>query len=429
MRAVAGGRSSAVRYGPIVRLFGRKRQEILVWQQLAHPLSVQMPSGASAKAVVSPLWRAGSAGEEGHGCGLPSRAMSTTPTHERRLTESIDLTSPGGSRLNPGGTRLNPDAIGWSSTPLQRGNLRGNWGRNKRWDYWAVLAGDLVVSATYADIDYLGLADVWWADLAAGDHGGVNVVSPLGRGLELPERPGTTPLTLRHKLLDLTIDDAGNGTTTISARWTEPDGSSAELEAHIALPDDHESLNVVIPWSEKRFQYTSKHQARPATGYLTIGGMTRVLEDALRGAWGVLDVGRGRWPYSTRWNWGGGAGRASGDGPVVGLQIGAKWTEGTGLTENGVIIDGRLTKIGAELGWDYSWDNPMRPWRVTDPSGHLELELTPRYDKHSRTNVGVLSTETHQVFGDWSGWVADDDGQRVEFDDLQGFAEESRSRW
>ena len=110
--------------------------------------------------------------------------MSTTPTHERRLTESIDLTSPGGSRLNPGGTRLNPDAIGWSSTPLQRGNLRGNWGRNKRWDYWAVLAGDLVVSATYADIDYLGLADVWWADLAAGDHGGVNVVSPLGRGLE-----------------------------------------------------------------------------------------------------------------------------------------------------------------------------------------------------------------------------------------------------
>ena len=143
----------------------------------------------------------------------------------------------------------------------------------------------------------------------------------------------------------------------------------------------------------------------------------------------MLDVGRGRWPYSTRWNWGGGAGRAAADGPVVGIQIGGKWTEGTGLTENGVIIDGRLTKIGAELRWDYSWDDPMAPWRVTDPSGHLELELAPRYDKHSRTNAAVLRTETHQVFGDWSGWVADDDGQRVSFDGLQGFAEESRSRW
>ena len=133
--------------------------------------------------------------------------MSTTPTHERRLTDPVDLTRPAGSRLNPGGTHLNPDAVGWSSTPLHRANLRGNWGRNKRWDYWAVLAGDLVVSATYADIDYLGLADVWWADLVTGEHGGVNVVSPLGRGLEMPEHPGTTPLRLRHKDLDLTIDD------------------------------------------------------------------------------------------------------------------------------------------------------------------------------------------------------------------------------
>ena len=348
--------------------------------------------------------------------------MSTTPTHERQLTQPIDL-------ARPDGTRLNPDAVGWSSTPLHRGNLRGSWGRNKRWDYWAVLAGDLVVAATYADIDYLGLGDVAWLDLGTGEQGGVNVASPLGRGLELPELPGTAPLVLSHKNLDMRIEDAPDGTTTISARWTEPDGSPAELEAKIALPAGHESLNVVIPWSEKRFQFTSKHQARPATGRLTVGGVTRMLEDAPRGAWGVLDVGRGRWPYSTRWNWGGGAGRTDPEGPVIGLQIGGKWTEGTGLTENGVIIDGRLTKIGAELGWHYSWDDPMRPWRITDPSGHLELELTPRHDKHSRINVGVLRNETHQVFGDWSGWVADDDGNRVEFEGLQGFAEECRARW
>ena len=62
----------------------------------------------------------------------------------------------------------------------------------------------------------------------------------------------------------------------------------------------------------------------------------------------MLDVGRGRWPPEITWNWGGGAGRA-GD-HVVGLQIGAKWTEGSGFTENGLIVDGRLTKLGRELG-------------------------------------------------------------------------------
>ena len=44
---------------------------------------------------------------------------------------------------------------GW---PLHRANLEGCVGRNKRWDYWAVLAGDIVVSLVYANIDYAGLA-------------------------------------------------------------------------------------------------------------------------------------------------------------------------------------------------------------------------------------------------------------------------------
>ena len=93
------------------------------------------------------------------------------------------------------------------------------------------------------------------------------------------------------------------------------------------------------------------------------------------------------------------------------------------------IIDGRLTKVGAELAWAYSWDDPMRPWKITDPSGHLDLVLTPRFDKYSNINAGVLKRATHQVFGDWSGWVAGDDGRRIEFEGLQGFAEESRARW
>jgi hypothetical protein len=142
----------------------------------------------------------------------------------------------------------------------------------------------------------------------------------------------------------------------------------------------------------------------------------------------VLAVGRGRWPYSTRWNWGGGAGLAD-DGSVVGLQLGGMWTAGTGATENGVLVDGVLTKMGDELTWHYDWDAPMTPWRVTDPGGRLALELTPRYDKHSATNLGLLATETHQVFGTWSGSFTTDDGRTLTFDRVQGFAEESRSRW
>lgn len=338
-------------------------------------------------------------------------------TSERELTEPVDLCTPDGQRRNP-------HADGWSRTPLHTANLKGSWGRNKRWDYWAILAEDFVMSSVYADVDYIGLADVWWVDLATGESGGRGIVDPLARSIELPDKPATAPLVLDKSKLELSIVDEADGSTRISAAWREPEGQRGACEITVGMPEGHESLNVVIPWSDTRFQYTSKHQARPVHGWFKIGSDRRELD----GAWGVLDVGRGRWPYKTTWNWGGGAGHAT-DGTVIGIQVGAKWTEGTGYTENGVIIDGTLTKIGRELSWDYDWDDPMRPWTVVDPGGNLDLVLTPRYDKHTKVNGGVLSTETHQVFGTWSGTVTDDAGNTYTVEGISGFAEESRSRW
>ena len=340
-------------------------------------------------------------------------------THEPELTEPVDLCTPDGAALNRA-------ALGWSRRPLHRANLHGCFGRNKRWDYWAILAGDVVVSAVYADVDHFGLADVYWADLTTGEAGGHAIVAPAGV-IELPERPATAPLRVDRDGLDLQIVDDEVG-THLSASWTEPDGRAARLEVIVELPAGHESLNVVIPWSDELFNYTSKHQARPARGELVVGERRRPI-GGVDGAesWGVLDVGRGRWPSEITWNWGGGAGRC-GD-HVVGLQIGAKWTEGSGFTENGILVDGRLTKLGSELSWEYDWDDPMAPWHVQDPGGQLDIVLTPRFDKHSKLDGRKRGSETHQVFGRWSGRLRTDDGLELEFEGLQGFAEEARQDW
>ncbi|MCB1256663.1 MAG: DUF2804 family protein, partial [Microthrixaceae bacterium] len=111
------------------------------------------------------------------------------------------------------------------------------------------------------------------------------------------------------------------------------------------------------------------------------------------------------------------------------LNFGAKWTAGTPSTENGVWIDGRLHKIGRELTWDYSWADPMAPWRVSDSQGALDLTLTPHFDKHTATKAVVLSAEVHQVFGTWTGSVTSEDGRTLQVVNVPGFAEESRNRW
>jgi len=59
----------------------------------------------------------------------------------------------------------------------------------------------------------------------------------------------------------LRISDGVEGTHLL-AIWREQTGTRG-LDVVVAMPDRHESLNVVIPWSNELFNFTSKHQARP----------------------------------------------------------------------------------------------------------------------------------------------------------------------
>ncbi len=94
------------------------------------------------------------------------------------------------------------------------------------------------------------------------------------------------------------------------------------------------------------------------------------------GSFAVLDHGRGKWPYSMTWNWAAGYGRVA--GRRVGLQLGGKWTDGTGSTENGLFVDGRLHKIHEDLTWTYDRTDFLAPWRITGPRVERHPRPLPR---------------------------------------------------
>jgi hypothetical protein len=188
-------------------------------------------------------------------------------------------------------------------------------------------------------------------------------------------------------------------------------------------PEGHECLGVVVPWSDRLFQYTVKDVARPAEGRITIDGLDVPVPQG--DSWATLDHGRGRWPYAVRWNWGAGAGNT--DGHVIGIQVGGKWTDGTGSVENALLVDTHLTKISEELVWDYDVNCWMRPWRVHGES--VDLTFIPEYVKEAATDLWVVSSRTHQAFGTWSGAVRDDRGRLVRVAEVFGWAEDVRQRW
>ncbi|GAB3574277.1 DUF2804 domain-containing protein [Leifsonia lichenia] len=330
---------------------------------------------------------------------------------ERELTEEVALCLPGG--------RLNPDAVGWSRRPLHDTSGidgRTSWGRNKRWEYWAVTTPTHIVSLTVSSLDYASVHGIMIHDIRSGTTVERGAVAPLGGSAALPSRLGADAARARTRSLSIDIDDGAEG-SRLRGR-----AAGAAFDIIAERPDGHEVLAVVVPWSQTRFQYTVKDVARPAAGWLELNGER--VDLPVGQSWAVLDHGRGRWPYRMQWNWGAASGTA--DGHTIGLQLGGKWTDGTGSTENGVLVDGTLHKIGEELDWDYDERDWLSPWRIHGEG--VELSFVPFWDHASSTELVVFGSRGHQCFGHYSGWVETGQG-RIRVDALLGWAEDVRNRW
>ena len=327
---------------------------------------------------------------------------------EREITEPVDLCLPDG--------RLNPAAVGWSRHPLHRPNLRG-WGRGTRWEYWGVVTPTHVVGMTVSSIDYAGVNAVFVLDRATGEELVQDAVVPLARGVVLPTACGKGDAHVEAGGLRIDLEEVPGG-TRLRARTAD-----VEVDVVALRPEGHESMAVVVPWSPTRFQYTVKDVGRPARGTIADRGTAYDVDAA--DSFAVLDHGRGRWPYSITWNWGAGHGVV--DGRAVGLQLGGRWTDGTGSTENALMVDGAVHKIGEDLAWDYDTTDWMRPWRIHGES--LDVTFTPFHERAAVTNRLVVASETHQCFGHFSGWATTSAGERVRVDGVVGWAEEARNRW
>jgi Protein of unknown function (DUF2804). len=332
---------------------------------------------------------------------------------ETELTAPVALTDARGN--------LNRAAVGYTRAQVHdtSGVTRRAWGRNKRWEYWSVIGPRFLVSITVSAVDYAGVQEVWVFDRESGRQWHGSAIMPFARGVELPGSLGGGPARVATKNLSATVEPVGGGAWRLTARIP-----GVEVDLLATPPAGSEALGVVVPWSSTRFQYTVKAVAIPTTGTVRLDGAGHAI-DAGGPAWGVLDHGRGRWPYDVRWNWAAGSGVV--DGRRVGIQLGAQWTAGTGATENALFVDGRLHKISEELAFDYDTTDYLKPWHVRGE--RADLVLTPFHDKVSRTALGVISTRTDQCFGHWTGWMATDAGERVRVDGAVGFAEDVHNRW
>ena len=343
---------------------------------------------------------------------------------QTELTQSGPLLQPNGSLAQ----------IGWSRQPLLDCNLEAarfyalrslQRFRLKRWDYYAVFTPQRFFSATIADLGYAGNIFVYTLDFATHElhEEGLEII--LSRGISLPRNStaGDAHFANSRARLDFLLKAEGRH---ISVEW--PDfhaGRGIRAEIDLQCPADHQSMTLVIPIGKRRFYYNRKINCLPASGRLDYGDVHEdILPDRCLGS---LDWGRGVWEYRSFWNWASASGFLP-DGRRVGLNLGTGFGDTTAATENCLILEGRIHKLDL-VPFDYSAQDYLQPWHFRDSQGRLQLDFIPFKDRPARTNLGIIFSQVHQMFGRYIGQVITDDGETIHITDLIGFAEEHQARW
>lgn len=324
--------------------------------------------------------------------------------------------------------------VGWARRPLLECNLEAAVFyrrplrflqplRVKRWDYYGVTTPNRFFSVTLADLGYACQAFVYTVDFATRRHHEETRTIRPG-GVALPRNSTDGVSTYMNGNLRMIFAATGDE-RRLSVAWPDFGGQPVRAEITLQTPPAHESTVVVIPIGKRRFYYNRKMNCLPAAGWLQIGDQREELQPAT--CLGNLDWGRGVWEYRSFWVWASASGFLP-DGRTAGLNLGFGFGDTTAATENTLLLDGRIHKL-SQVDFAYDGNDFQRPWRMVSPDRRLDLTFTPSLERVAKTNLLLIRSEVHQLFGRYAGAIVADNGETIQIDGLIGFAEEHHARW
>ncbi|ASS64786.1 MULTISPECIES: DUF2804 domain-containing protein [unclassified Paenibacillus] len=309
---------------------------------------------------------------------------------------------------------------------FNRNRIKAPPWRIKEWDFYQVSNDDYCLQMTIGHVSYAGDVSVKLFEYATGKRYDYSVMLllPFGR-LNMPPSADAGDLAYRKKGMFLSFQP-GESERRLTCRWEG--GRQPPLEIDVTLSQrDRNSIVMATPFDEREtfFYYNHKISCMPASGFARIGEQEYRFEPD--SSFGLLDWGRGVWPFSHEWFWGSGSGHAA--GKRFGFNIGFGFGNTAAATENMLFYDGKAHKLG-RVDFDLAGSGGyLAPKKFTSDDGRFEMDFVPVYDRCTETKLLKIHTSCHQIFGRFSGCAVLDDGERIEVKDLMAFAEHAVNRW
>lgn len=293
--------------------------------------------------------------------------------------------------------------------------------RIKEWDFYQVTDDRMCLQFTIGHASYAGQVGIMLFDFRNGKklaEKGTFLVLPFG-SLHMPADGETDHVLGYGKKAKEIRFEADGSHRHLYCRWED-------FEADILLTRQNENsivINTPFEESPRAFYYNQKINCMKAEGFVRYQGRRySFMQDQ---SFGLLDWGRGVWPFHNEWYWSNGTGYV--EDKIFGFNLGCGFGNTASATENILFYDHSVHKLG-DVIFDRSEDY-MKPWHLYDKDGRLDLILTPLYDRTTRTKLLWVDNCCHQMFGEFNGWAVLEDGTKLKIERLVSFAEHAVNNW
>lgn len=329
--------------------------------------------------------------------------------------------------LNTNGEIAEP---GWARKQIwkyRRKMIQAPSFRIKEWDYYLVLNEKFAGAFTIADNGYMGLISVSLISLdeeKPWEHTeSITTLMPMGK-FQLPESSTSGNVSYKDERIHIKFLKK-DGYRRILCKFNDfYEGKPLTCDISMIQPP-MDSMVIATPWDQKHaFYYNQKINCMNASGYMCYDGVT--YEFNPNTDFGTLDWGRGVWTYDNTWYWG--SGNCMVNGKPFGFNIGYGFGNTSAATENILFYDGVGHKLD-DVTFQIPEDDYCKPWTFTSSDGRFEMNFEPIIDRSSYTNMKLIISDQHQVFGKMSGKAILDDGQIIELNNVVCFAEKVRNKY
>ena len=335
-----------------------------------------------------------------------------------------------GPLLNADGNLSEPGYATALLKTYDRKAIKASKLRIKEWDYYLITNDRWGVALTIDDNGYMGLLSASVLDFENATETTVSPMFwlPMGKtGFPASSARGDVRKTLKNASGAYVHTQEGRRLTFSIDRFR--DGKAFQCDI-LLTEEPKDSMVIATPFEKKgHFYYNQKIVGMRASGWFSVGS-DRIDLDS-KDTFGLLDWGRGVWTYKNTWYWSAAQGEI--DGHVFGFNLGYGFGNTSAASENMLFYDGAAHKLGrVDFGIPKSADGTddlLSTWHFTDDEGRVDLLFTPILDRASKTDVKIICSDQHQVFGRFSGTVKLNDGTTVTLSDFTGFAEKVFNKW